>query len=117
MGPGGTLENKLSPPVQCTPRHIFSRHSVLQGSGAGYPGLLVKSSDGYYFRRIVAEKTTRGAQRGDGCGDTTVNERGMNAAVTGLTEAVRTMGQSMPQPRPADMRVGKPSGVRSWLRL
>ena len=32
----------------------------------------------------------------------------MNAAVTGLTEAVRTMGQSVPKPRPEDMRVGKP---------
>ena len=32
----------------------------------------------------------------------------MNAAVTGLTEAVRTMGQSVSQPRPEDMRVGKP---------
>ena len=32
----------------------------------------------------------------------------MNAAVTGLTEAVRTMGQSVSKPRPADMRVGKP---------
>ena len=32
----------------------------------------------------------------------------MNAAVTGLTEAVRTMGQSVWKPRPEDMRVGKP---------
>ena len=32
----------------------------------------------------------------------------VNAAVTGLTEAVRTMGQSMSKPRPEDMRVGKP---------
>ena len=32
----------------------------------------------------------------------------MNAAVTGLTEAVRTMGQSVSKPRPDDMRVGKP---------
>ena len=31
----------------------------------------------------------------------------MNAAVTGLTEAVRTMGQSVSKPRPEDMRVGK----------
>ena len=31
----------------------------------------------------------------------------MDAAVTGLTEAVRTMGQSVPKPRPEDMRVGK----------
>ena len=28
----------------------------------------------------------------------------MNAAVTGLTEAVRTMGQSVSKPRPEDMR-------------
>ena len=32
----------------------------------------------------------------------------MNAAVTGLTEAVRTMGQSVSTPRPEDMSVGKP---------
>ena len=32
----------------------------------------------------------------------------MNAAVTGLTEAVRTMGQSVSKPCPEDMRVGKP---------
>ena len=31
----------------------------------------------------------------------------MNAAETGLTEAVRTMGQSVSKPRPEDMRVGK----------
>ena len=31
----------------------------------------------------------------------------MNAALTGLTEAVRTMGQSVSKPRPEDMRVGK----------
>ena len=32
----------------------------------------------------------------------------MNAAVSGLTEAVRTLGQSVSKPRPEDMRVGKP---------
>ena len=32
----------------------------------------------------------------------------MNATVTGLTGAVRTMGQSVSKPRPEDMRVGKP---------
>ena len=32
----------------------------------------------------------------------------MNAAVTSLTEAVRTMGQSLSKPRPEDMRVRKP---------
>ena len=32
----------------------------------------------------------------------------MNAAVSGLAEAVRTMGQSVSKPRPQDMRVGKP---------
>ena len=31
----------------------------------------------------------------------------MNAAVTGLMEAVRSMGQSVSKPRPEDMRVGK----------
>ena len=32
----------------------------------------------------------------------------INAAVTGLAEAVRTMGQSVSKPRPEDMRVEKP---------
>ena len=32
----------------------------------------------------------------------------MNAAVTGLTDAVRTLGHSVSKPRPEDMRVGKP---------
>ena len=32
----------------------------------------------------------------------------MNAAVTGLTEAVRTMGQRVSKPRPEYMRIGKP---------
>ena len=32
----------------------------------------------------------------------------MNAAVSGLAEAVRTMGQSVSKPRPEDMRVGNP---------
>ena len=32
----------------------------------------------------------------------------MKAAVSGLTEAVRTVGQSVSKPRPEDMRVGKP---------
>ena len=32
----------------------------------------------------------------------------INAAVSGLSKAVRTMGQSVSKPRPEDMRVGKP---------
>ena len=32
----------------------------------------------------------------------------VSAAVTRLTEAVRTMGQSVSKPRPEDMRVGRP---------
>ena len=32
----------------------------------------------------------------------------MNAAVTGLTEAARTMGESVSTPRREDTRVGKP---------
>ena len=31
-----------------------------------------------------------------------------NAAVSGLAEVVRTMGESVSKPRPEDMRVGKP---------
>ena len=41
----------------------------------------------------------------------------MNAAVTGLTEAVRTMGQSVTRPRPEDMRVGKPEPYVPRQRL
>ena len=37
-----------------------------------------------------------------------VRQQLTNAAVTGLTEAVRTMGQSVPKPPPENMRVGKP---------
>ena len=33
----------------------------------------------------------------------------MNAALTGLTEAVRAMGQLVSKPRPEDMRVGSQS--------
>ena len=32
----------------------------------------------------------------------------MNAVVSGLAEAVRTMGQSVSKPRPEDMIIGKP---------
>ena len=37
----------------------------------------------------------------------------MNAAMTGLTEDVRTMGQSVSKPRSEDMRVGKPESYAS----
>ena len=37
----------------------------------------------------------------------------MNAAVSGLTEAVRSMGQLVSKPRPEDMRVGKPEPYAS----
>ena len=37
----------------------------------------------------------------------------MKAAVTGLTEAVRTMEQSVSKPRPEDLRVGKPEPCAS----
>ena len=37
-----------------------------------------------------------------------ISSTAMNAAVSGLAEAVRTMGQSVSKPRPEDMRVGKP---------
>ena len=57
------------------------------------------SGDGNHSRSRVAQTTARGAQCTDGA---------MNAAVTGLTEAVRTMGQSVTRPRPEDMRVRKP---------
>ena len=41
----------------------------------------------------------------------------MNAAVTGLTEAVRTMGQSVSKPRSEDMRVGKREPYAPGKRL
>ena len=75
----------------------FSRRSVLHGSGVDYLGLLVNSGDGCFSRCSVAEKTTRGAQRADGR-----YEKSLNAAVAGLTEAVR---DSRCQHR---TRVGKP---------
>ena len=40
----------------------------------------------------------------------------MNAAVTGLTEAVRTMGQSMSKPRPED-ESREARAERTWQRL
>ena len=40
----------------------------------------------------------------------------MNAAVTGLTEAVRTMGQSVSKPRPGH-ESRKARAVRTWQRL
>ena len=41
----------------------------------------------------------------------------MNAAVTELTEAVRTMGQSVSKPRSEDMGVGEARAGRTWQRL
>ena len=42
----------------------------------------------------------------------------MNAAVTGLTEAVRTIRQSVSKPRPEDMHESrKARAVRTWQRL
>ena len=41
----------------------------------------------------------------------------MNAAVTGLTEAVRTMGQSVSKPRPREHESRKARAVRTWQRL
>ena len=40
----------------------------------------------------------------------------MNAAVSGLAEAVRTMEQSVKKPRPEDMS-RKARAVRTWQRL
>ena len=40
----------------------------------------------------------------------------MNAAVTGLTDAVRTMGQSVTRPRPEDTS-RETRTVRAWQRL
>ena len=41
----------------------------------------------------------------------------MKTAVSGLAEAVRTMGQSVSKPRPEDMRVGKPEPYAPGQRL
>ena len=56
----------------------------------------------------VAETTTRGAQCTDGRSATAVLKCCYERGVTGLTEAVRTMGQTVSKPRPEDMMVGKP---------
>ena len=41
----------------------------------------------------------------------------MNAAVSGLTEVVRSMEQWVSEPRPEDMRVGKPKAYALWQGL
>ena len=41
----------------------------------------------------------------------------MNAAVSGLAEAVRTMGQSVSKPRPRGHESRKARAVRVWQRL
>ena len=41
----------------------------------------------------------------------------MNAAVRGLTEAVRTMGQSVSNPRPEGHESREARAVRTWQRL
>ena len=72
----------------------FGRCSDSHGGGAYYPGLVVLSGYDHYSRSRVAETTTRGAQPADGRSEQSANAA-MNAAVTGLTEAVRTLGQTV----------------------
>ena len=55
------------------------------------------------LRRQLDELTARMEEVRQQSSDTA-----MNAAMTELTEAVRTMGQSVSKPRPEDMRVWKP---------
>ena len=68
-------------------------------------GFVVLSGDGNRSRSRDAETRQQSANTA------------MNAAVSGLTEAVRSMGQSVSKPRPEDMRVGKARAVRTWQRL
>ena len=93
---------------------VLRRFPLLHGSGAGIPGIGIliyswycgigiSSGDVEMLRRQLDELTAQMIEVRQQSSSTA-----MNAAVTGLTEAVRTMGQSVSKPRPEDMRVGKP---------
>ena len=66
-----------------------------------FPGLLVKSRE--LLRRQLDKLNTQMNEMRQ-----LSTNAAMNAAVTGLTEAVRTIGQSVSKPRPEDVRVGMP---------
>ena len=59
------------------------------------------------LRRQLDELTAQMIEMRQQSSSTAMNGS-MNAAVSGLAEAVRTMGQSVSKPRLEDMRVGKP---------
>ena len=89
----------------------FAWFPFLHGSGAGIPGIAVlvycvamaSTQEVEMLRRQLDELTAQMTEIRQHLSSTA-----MNAAVTGLTEAVRTMGQSVSKPRREDMRVGKP---------
>ena len=99
---------------------VLRRFPLLHGSGAGISGIGILIYSWYFvvlgyrvavasiqkveiLRRQLDELTAQMIEMRQQSSSTA-----MNAAVTGLTEAVRTMGQSVSKPRPEDMRVGKP---------
>ena len=98
---------------------VLRRFPLLHGSGAGilgigiliyswYCGIGISSGDGIDSRsrdarRQLDELTAQMIEMRQQSSNTA-----LNAAVSGLAEAVRTMGQSVSKPRPEDMRVAKP---------
>ena len=76
----------------------------LHGSGAGIHRVAMASAQEVeMLRRQLDELTAQMIEVRQQSSSTA-----MNAAVSGLAEAVRTMGQSESKPRQEDMRVGKP---------
>ena len=102
----------LYPFCVCLPR--------LHGSGSGYPGIvilflfLVLWYWNIEWRWHLLKKSRCWKRQLDELMAQMIEVRqqssstATSAAVSGLAEAVRTMGQSVSKPRPEDMRVGKP---------
>ena len=93
---------------------VLCRLPHLHGSGAGIPGIgiliyswyrvaMASTQEVEMLRRQLDELTAQMIEVRQQSSSTA-----MNAAVSGLAEAVRTMGQAVSKPRPEDMRVGKP---------
>ena len=120
LGPKSDWRENNSHPL-CTAHFapVLRRFPLLHGSGAGIPGILIYSwycgigiSSGVeMLRRQRDELTAQMIEMRQRSSSTA-----MNTAVTGLTEAVRTMGQSVSKPRPEDMS-RKARAVRTKQRL
>ena len=93
-------------PSLCTAHFapVLCRLPHLHGSGAGIHRVAMASAQEVeMLRRQLDELTAHMIEVRQQSSSTA-----MNAAVSGLAEAVRTMGQSESKPRQEDMRVGKP---------